>query len=113
MTTEFTLPTPPNFSFRRTIISHGWCELWPFSIDRQTWELRRVIDLGPSPTVSSSMSALQRGVKVTSTRRISKSHLAQVTRDTRHILRLDDDLGAFYSAMTNDQEFVWRAEQGA
>jgi 3-methyladenine DNA glycosylase/8-oxoguanine DNA glycosylase len=113
MTTEISIPTPSDFSFRRTIISHGWCELWPFSIDRDKWELRRVIDLGSRPPVSVSMSAQKRTVKVTAPRKLTKSDLAQVVRDVRHILRLDDDLDAFYAAMTADREFLWIADQGA
>jgi N-glycosylase/DNA lyase len=113
MTNEISISTLPNFSFKRTIISHGWCELWPFSIDREAWELRRVIDLGARPPVSISMSAQKRAVKVTLSRKLSQADLAKVTRDARHILRLDDDLDPFYSAMNVDPEFGWIAEQGA
>jgi len=113
MTTTISIRTPPNFSFRRTIISHGWCELWPFSIDRKKWELSRVVDLGSRPPVSVTMMGQKRAVKVTSSRLLSKADLAQVTRDVRHILRLDDDLNAFYAAMVADQEFVWVSDQGA
>jgi len=113
MTTAISIRTPPNFSFKRTIISHGWCELWPFSIDREKWVLNRIIDLGSRPPITVSMTAQKRAVKVTSPQRLSNADLAKVTRDVRHILRLDDDLDAFYAAMIQDQEFVWVSDQGA
>src|SRR3982750_3255677 len=46
ITMQLTIPTPATFSFRRTAISHGWCELPPFELDRQAWTLTRVIDVG-------------------------------------------------------------------
>ncbi|HEY6804268.1 MAG TPA: hypothetical protein VI306_11850 [Pyrinomonadaceae bacterium] len=113
MSTEITIATPPTFSFKRTIISHGWCELLPFSIDRDKWELRRVIDLGARPPASISLTAQKRTVKITSSRRLGKADEAKVVRDARHILRLDDDLAAFYSAMSAEPDFGWIAEQGA
>lgn len=113
MTTAISIRTPPTFNFRRTIISHGWCELLPFYINREKWELKRVIDLGSRPPASVSMTGQKRAVKVNSSRILSKADLAKVTRDVSHILRLDDDLNNFYAAMVADQEFVWVSEQGA
>src|SRR3984893_12428336 len=54
---EIRIPTPRNFSFQRTIISHGWCELLPFEIERDKWRLTRVIDLGKKPPVTVVMAA--------------------------------------------------------
>jgi 3-methyladenine DNA glycosylase/8-oxoguanine DNA glycosylase len=113
MPTEITIQTPPNFSFKRTIISHGWCELLPFSIDREKWALRRIIDLGARPPVAISLTGQKRTVKIISARRLAKADEAKVVRDARHILRLDDDLAAFYSAMSAEPDFGWIAEQGA
>ncbi len=36
------LDAPDDFSFRRTIFSHGWCELLPFEIDKENWRLSYV-----------------------------------------------------------------------
>jgi hypothetical protein len=51
---ELKIPTPRNFSFRRTVASHGWYELLPFALDTEKWELTRVIDLGEKPPSPSS-----------------------------------------------------------
>ena len=108
-----TISTPPTFSFKRTIISHGWCELPPFSIDEQRWTLRRTLDLGTTPPVTVSLSATKRSVQINLPRTLSKKAADSVTNQVRHILRLDDDLKPFYRVMKSDPEFEWISHQGA
>jgi len=110
---EITIPTPRNFSFKRTVISHGWCELLPFALDQQKWILTRAIDLGEKPPVTVAMTGRKSQVVVNSPRRLTKTEAAKVFRDARHILRLDDDLQPFYLATGEVPEFAWIAEQGA
>jgi len=113
MATEITIPIPTGFSFQRTIISHGWCELPPFSIDEPNWELWRVIDLGARAPVTVSLTGRKRQVRIKPSRNLGHADTAQVLRDVRHILRLDDDLQTFYKIMTGDPDFSWIAQQGA
>src|SRR5688572_1805996 len=110
---EITIPTPRNFSFQRTVISHGWCELLPFSIDQAKWELTRVIDLGDKPPVTITMRRGKGHVTATTSRRLNKTEAGRVLRDARHILRLDDDLAPFYLATGAVEEFAWIGKQGA
>lgn len=110
---EITISTPRNFSFKRTVISHGWCALLPFSLDEEKWELTRVIDLGEKPPVTVVMRGRKGEVAITPSRRLSKTDVARVLRDARHILRLDDDLQSFYTATGAVPEFAWIAKQGA
>jgi 3-methyladenine DNA glycosylase/8-oxoguanine DNA glycosylase len=110
---ELTMPTPKNFSFKRTVISHGWCELLPFSCDRDRWVLTRVIDLGNKPPVTITMTEAKGHVIVNTSRRLGKTEAAKVLRDARHILRLDDDLQPFYLATGDLPEFAWIGQQGA
>lgn len=110
---EITIPTPKNFSFQRTVISHGWCELLPFSFDRDNWILTRVINLGDKPPVTITMTGGKGEVTVNTSRRLAKTEAAKVFRDARHILRLDDDLQPFYLATGEHPEFTWIAQQGA
>jgi hypothetical protein len=37
---QITIKTPSDFNFQRTVLSHGWCELLPFELDRRTGFLR-------------------------------------------------------------------------
>ena len=110
---EIKLPTPPTFNFKRTVISHGWYGLLPFSLDSQKWDLTRVIDLGPKPPVTIVMSGRKRHVRIITSRTLSTSEAAKVLRDARHILRLDDNLQPFYLAIVADPEFSWIGTQGA
>jgi 3-methyladenine DNA glycosylase/8-oxoguanine DNA glycosylase len=110
---ELKIPTPPNFNFRRTIMSHGWYGLLPFALDAEKYELTRVIDLDPRPPVTVVMRGKRGHVRVIASRSLTKSDIAKVTRDARHILRLDDDLQPFYLAISDDPEFSWIGIQGA
>jgi len=110
---ELTIPTPRNFSFRRTAASHGWYQLPPFALDTKKWQLTRVIDLGKQPPVTVFMTGLKSHIRVAPARSLSKPEAATVLRDCRHVLRLDDDLRDFYLATSNDPEFAWIEEQGA
>ncbi|HJP90305.1 MAG TPA: hypothetical protein VJ875_00010 [Pyrinomonadaceae bacterium] len=110
---ELQIATPRNFSFKRTVISHGWYALPPFALDTTKWQLSRVIDVGKKPPVTIFMTALKNRVRVTTARPLNKSETAIVLRDARHILRLDDNLENFYLTTGSDPEFSWIAEQGA
>jgi 3-methyladenine DNA glycosylase/8-oxoguanine DNA glycosylase len=110
---EISIPTPRSFSFKRTVISHGWYGLLPFELERQKWRLTRVLDLQKRSPVTVVMSATARSVRITCAERLGKSDIGKVVRDVRHILRLDDDLASFYSSIRNDPEFDWIENQGA
>jgi 3-methyladenine DNA glycosylase/8-oxoguanine DNA glycosylase len=109
---EIRIQTPRNFSFRRTVISHGWYGLLPFSLNSDKWILSRVIDLEKAP-VTITMTGRKNHVRVAPSRPVTKTETASVLRDARHILRLDDDLQPFYIATGSDPEFAWIATQGA
>jgi len=110
---EIKIRTPQNFNFKRTVISHGWYGLLPFSLDSGKWLLTRVIDLGIKPPVTIVMAGRKGHVRVTTSRSLNERETAKVTRDARHMLRLDDDLEPFYLATGSDAEFGWIATQGA
>lgn len=110
---ELRILTPRTFSFKRTIISHGWYGLLPFVLDDAKYELTRVIDLGSKPPVTIVMSGRKSHVRINTSRALGKTDAAKVTRDARHILRLDDDLQPFYLATGTDPEFAWIGTQGA
>lgn len=110
---DIKIPTPKNFNFKRTIISHGWYGLLPFGLNSEEWTLSRVLDVGPKPPVSITMSGRKSHVRVTTSRALNKGETAKVVRDARHVLRLDDDLQAFYLSIAADPEFSWIGIQGA
>src|SRR5262245_57964143 len=108
---EIKIPTTRNFNFKRTIVSHGWYGLLPFSRDSQRYELSRVIDLGAKAPITIVMSGRKGHVRINTSRPLLKVDAAKVMRDARHILRLDDDLQPFYLATGSDPEFAWIGTQ--
>jgi 3-methyladenine DNA glycosylase/8-oxoguanine DNA glycosylase len=110
---EISVNTPRNFSFKRTVISHGWCELLPFQIDREKWVLTRTLDLKESKPVTLTITANRRALLINPSRRLSQADIKKVIRDVRHMLRLDDDIGAFYRLLAADDDFNWIPSQGA
>ncbi|MFN2499189.1 MAG: DNA-3-methyladenine glycosylase [Pyrinomonadaceae bacterium] len=110
---ELTIATPRDFSFKRTVISHGWCELLPFEIDRENWTLRRALDLKDEQPVTIALTAKGRHLRIETSRRLSQRSAKNVVADVRHLLRLDDDMAQFYGLMANETEFAWVVSQGA
>ena len=84
---ELKIPAPRNFSFRRTVASHGWYQLPPFALDTGKWELSRVIDVGQKPPVTISLTERKTHVRVNTSRPLTKPETAIVLRDARHVLR--------------------------
>ncbi|PWT92744.1 MAG: hypothetical protein C5B55_05735 [Blastocatellia bacterium] len=110
---EIRILTPKIFSFKRTVISHGWYGLLPFEFDRQNWRLKRVIDLNKRRPITVEISGTNRFLRVEFGEDLGDAHIEKVTRDVRHILRLDDDLETFYATVRSDPDFAWIEIQGA
>src|SRR3989440_6769457 len=110
---QLTVRPPPDFNFHRTVLSHGWCELLPFELDRAKWKLTRVLEIDRAKPVTVSVSPRRGGMKIEVSRRVGQRAAQKIIGDVRHMFRLDDDLQEFYELMITDPEFAWIAEQGA
>src|SRR5256884_7853874 len=110
---QLTVKTPPDFNFHRTVLSHGWCELLPFELDRAKWKLTRVLEIDRAKPVTVAVSPRRGGMKIEVSRRVGQRAAQKIIRDVRHMFRFDDDLQEFYRVMMGDPEFAWIAEQGA
>ncbi|MFM9903405.1 MAG: hypothetical protein ACKVQJ_02410 [Pyrinomonadaceae bacterium] len=106
------IEVPPNFSFQATIYSHGWCELLPFELDEVNWRLNYVFsDPGSGISVSAVISQEAERVRVD----LDNSNVdpERVKKDVRHILRLDEDLNAFYQKLDRHGGLEWVTEKRA
>lgn len=110
---QITIPTTPTFNFKRTAISHGWYDLPPFELKQESWTLTRVIDLARAAPLTVEITSAGNVLKVTLPREVGKRAIDKITRDVRHVLRLDDDLTHFYEAVAGDPDFSWIAATGA
>ncbi len=118
--TELLINTPPDFSFKRTVLSHGWYQLLPLEFDRAKWTLVCVIDIGEKQSPVSVRISSAEDINDDNSllvhipqRSLSQRALHKITGDVRHIFRLDDDLTSFYEAMTADGDFAWIAHKRA
>jgi 3-methyladenine DNA glycosylase/8-oxoguanine DNA glycosylase len=110
---EISITTPREFNFKRTVISHGWCELLPFQLDQQKWLLTRTLDISDAKPVTIGITATKREIHIQTSRRLSQNATKKVVADVRHMLRLDDQMGEFYRLLTEDRDFDWIPKQGA
>jgi 3-methyladenine DNA glycosylase/8-oxoguanine DNA glycosylase len=110
---DLTIKTPRDFNFRRTVLSHGWCALLPFELDKASWILVRVLDRGQAEPVTVKISPAQNGIKVSTSQRLGQKATGEIEGDVRHMLRLDDDLQEFYQAVAANPEFAWISDEGA
>jgi N-glycosylase/DNA lyase len=109
---QITIPTPEGFSFRRTVLSHGWCELPPFEFDQDSWTLVCVFAVGARP-VTAHIRAGREALKIQLSRRLSRAESEAVKRAVRHIFRFDEDLAAFYTLAAADADLAWVVRVGA
>src|SRR2546426_5536446 len=110
---ELTIKTPKTFNFHRTVLSHGWCALLPFELDKTKWKLVRVLDREQRKPVTVEITARRNALKILISRAVSERAAQNLIQDVRHMFRLDDDLQLFYEVMSADAEFAWISEQGA
>lgn len=110
---QLTLRTPNDFNFYRTVLSHGWCALLPFELDREHWKLTRVLNLDRGKPVTVEVSTRKGSLKILVSRQVGERAAQKIIRDVRHMFRLDDDLKSFYQIILAEPEFAWIAEQGA
>ena len=110
---KITIPTPLDFNFRRTVMSHGWCALLPFEFDKTTWTLVRVLDIGEAAPVTVKISPARQALALELSRGLKKKAVASVIRDVRHMFRLDDDMREFYRSISGEDDFAWIANEGA
>ncbi|MCA1638694.1 MAG: Fe-S cluster assembly protein HesB [Acidobacteria bacterium] len=109
------LEMPKNFSFKYTIFSHGWSDLLPFELGRETWHLSYVfIDEESKSLVSATISEADGKLAIEITdAKIGKNFEKKILRDARHLLRLDDDLSEFYQLTKSEIELAWIAVKNA
>ena len=94
---KMTLPVPAGFSFERTVASHGWFDLPPFQWDSDTKTLTRTLLLEDGgPVVARIMQTGPLQITLLSHAKLTRAGINQARREITHVLRLDEDLEAFY-----------------
>ena len=110
---QITIPIPPEFSFRRTVLSHGWCDLAPFTFDEAAWTLTRVLDVGAARPVTATITEGRGTLEVNVSENLRGPAQERLKQAMRHIFRLDDDLTEFYTLVADEPDFAWIVQVGA
>jgi 3-methyladenine DNA glycosylase/8-oxoguanine DNA glycosylase len=119
--TRITVPTPPSFRFRPTLLSHGWCRLAPFAVDEAVTTLTRVERLADGTVVKLAVRGLPaasggetlevdvEGLPDALTARRRE----EVTGVIRHLFHLELDLAPFYERLRGEPGYAWVERSGA
>ncbi|MGI8812915.1 MAG: DNA-3-methyladenine glycosylase family protein [Pyrinomonadaceae bacterium] len=101
---------PAGFSYRPTVTSHGWVDLAPFGLDREKLRLRYVFS-GLHMPIEGTISDTGKSIRVELG--AGEFNKEAITRATRHILRLDDDIDGLYAKVAGIENMKWIGEVGA
>ena len=112
---DMRITAPPSFNFKNTILSHGWCELLPFRIDEDRFELSYVLDPGTGVNPIDILLREAAGkIEIDVAGSKPDGGEAQLGRNSAaHVLRLDEDLNGFYKVTSEEAGLEWIAKRGA
>jgi 3-methyladenine DNA glycosylase/8-oxoguanine DNA glycosylase len=103
------LETPRDFSFRRTVRSHGWCDLAPFSAEADGSSLATVVALAGGGARRIALREDGDVVLESPGPANARTRRALIAA-ARRILSLDVGLVAFHDAVRRDARFRWIAD---
>lgn len=112
------VPTPRSYSFRRTVLSHGWFDLPPFHWDGEGSALVRVLTTSPGRRLLAEIREASRGtleVRVRIPRgavrhRLGAQERRAVLRQVGHMLRLDESFDEFHALCRRQRGSRWIAD---
>ncbi len=107
------LDTPAGFSFRRTVLSHGWWNLAPFRYDDRAGSLGLNVALPDGGATSIELRPAGSDVLLLAAGRPPAALRRRLVRAARRVLNLDLDLEPFYALLRDDGDLRWIAEAGA
>ena len=95
--------------FRRTIASHGVADLPPNRIDEDAWTLELTLPVdGKQPRTVRVSESRPGHVKLDVLgRKPARADLDRLRSRVAHVLRLDEDLSAFYEVAAADPDLSW------
>ena len=102
---------PTHFSFEATVYSHGWCELAPFALDEENWRLSYVFRDEKDRAVPAVISEENGRIRIDLAEGVLE--IDRIASQTRHLLRLDDDIDGFYEIIDGHDRLKWVAERRA
>ena len=112
-TTIIPLDAPKDFDFLRTVYSHGWCSLRPFSVDKEHRALNRILTLTDGSLILCQVfnqKDSQLEINVHSSSLLTAAHRSEVIRQIKSCLRLTEDFSDFYREIRRYPNYRWIAK---
>ncbi|MBM4168508.1 MAG: Fe-S cluster assembly protein HesB [Ignavibacteria bacterium] len=112
---RFSIRTPPDFDFWKTIYSHGWCSLAPFTVDTRRETFRAVLALSDQTVYDCRISYRHRSLAIEahSASRMTASRRIELRTMIEQIFRLEENLREFYRRARTYPEYRWIARMRA
>lgn len=114
------IPVPQPFELRLCLLGHGWYALAPHRFAEATTTFATVLRLGErdqdvvdAELAADGAAADTLRVKLTAARPLSAADGKLAAQQLAHMLRLDDDLGAFHAMCAKEPRLRWAARRGA
>jgi 3-methyladenine DNA glycosylase/8-oxoguanine DNA glycosylase len=107
---EIQIPTPPGFTFERTVRSHGWYDLPPFARDEATGTLAFAYH-GQGGVVAVTVRAGEGSLAAKTSARGARG-AAETTAVVRSVFRLDEDLAPLRVALVGAPALVACVDAG-
>lgn len=98
------LPTPRDFSFRETLLAHGWRKLAPFSCDDETCTLTRIERLADGQVVQ--MTIADAGADRIRVELSTPADEPEIACKVRRMLQLDLPIGDFHAYCAGRKELA-------
>ena len=118
-----TIPVAAPFDLRLCLFGHGWVALAPHAFDEATRTFTTVLRLGADTKANGDGDAVDAELvqadattlrlRLTAARRLGAADGRQAVAQLVHMLRLDEDLGAFHAMCAADPGLRWAARRGA
>jgi len=106
---------PPDFNFWRTVHSHGWCALPPFSIQKKAETFSRILSLEDGVLAECVMRDAGNKISVLarSGSALTGDQKARIKHQLKACLRLDEEMAEFYAEAQRSSRFRWIPKTGA
>jgi 3-methyladenine DNA glycosylase/8-oxoguanine DNA glycosylase len=112
---QFQVTAPRGFNFWRTVYSHGWCALPPFSIQKEKATFSRIVVLEDGSLAECIMK--DAGDRITVLARsespLTRERKAHIKHQLKVCLRLDEEMSEFYAEARRFPRFRWIPKAGA
>lgn len=107
--TSFIIPAAPQFDFARTVRSHGWLTLPPFTWEAPSRTLEYVYQSAAGDVLRLRMRAASGGLclALPDCAVATDGLRSEAAAAAKTMLRLDWDLSAFYAAMAAHEGYHW------